>query len=247
MDQKVEGLKVQTDQYTDVEYFWKIIEVKQNENIKAVSPEELEILKNNKIIELDKDRWLIHMDNLFYFLNIEKRFLLLPGKFDILKYDKRLNELIGQEPSYRVILDIFYILDIQTKKENEVNKLDNIIIKLKNGEYCNIDESKYWFLYVYPYIKCVSFCCRDESMTEKNKSFRPNYGGRCIELLSDKKIIIDGIPIESSDVKDEMKRLKEGNLAKVMIANGIPANPSFPYDDDKKDTAQKDIMSSWGS
>ena len=221
----------------DVSFFWKNIE-----NVNYIYKENfIDFEKNTLIINLDAERSLFYVNNKIHFYN--GRVIIIPGEFDILKYDKYFGRIIGKM-SYNVITDIFNIHDLQTKKEDERNKLDDIIDKLKEGEYGNISESNYWFIDIFPYIKSASFYCRDISMPEENKKFIPNYGGRCVELFSDKKIIMDGVPIEQSDVKIEMERLKEKNLRKIMETNGIPPNPCIPYEK-KIDLAQKDIIDSW--
>jgi hypothetical protein len=220
----------------NIEFFWKNIKLVNDVNYRHKA-DFSDFEKYTLIIRLDSDR--------SYFYN--GKVVIIPGEFDILKYDKYFSELIGTEMSYKAIVEIFYVNGPQAKEENKINELDTIIHKLKKGEYGNIDTSKHWFLDIFPYIKCASFYCRDISMPEENKKFVPNYGGRCVELLSDKKIIIDDIPIEKSTIHHEMERLKEKNLRKIMAINGIPSNPFINYKNNKKekDPAQKDITDSW--
>lgn len=228
-----------------VEFFWKNIELKMNANYRNKEYFQ-DFDKNILITHLDNGRSLIYINKMIYFYN--GKVVITPGEFDILKHDKYFGELVGKDISYNAITDIFYIGELQIKEENKRNKLDDIIYRLKEGEYGDIDKSIHWFLDVFPYIKCASFYCRDVSMPEENKKFFPNYGGRCIELLSDKKIIIDNVPIEQSGVRFEMDRLKEENLRKVMTTNGIPSNPFINHRsyEKEKDPSQKDIIDSWG-
>lgn len=222
----------------NVSFFWKNID-----NANFITKENFtDFEKKILIINLDSKRSLFYVNNKIHFYN--GKIIVIPEEFDILRYDKYFSTIIGKI-SYDVIIDIFNIYNLEIKKEGEENKLDEIIDKLKKGKYGDIDSSNYWFMDAYPYIKCASFYCRDMSMPKENKKYIPNYGGRCIELLSDKKIIIGDVPIEQSLIHIEMERLKETNVAKVMITNGIPSNPSIRYNKKEKDPAQKDITNSW--
>ncbi len=248
----------------DISYFWK--NIKGN----LIPKKDFIDLKNRiPIINLDAERSLFCLNNKIYFYNGIS--IITPGEYDILEYDIYFTQMIGKSSYdvIRKIFDIDFS-NLKTKDRNELdgdetnelddiidgdetnelddiidedetNELDDIINELAVGKYGNVDESNYWFIDIFPYIKCASFYCRDLSMPEENKKFFPNYGGRCIELLSDKKIIIDNIPVEKSDVSYEMERLKETNLEKVMTINGIPSNPFIKG----RDPCQKDIIDSW--
>lgn len=224
-----------------IQFFWMNIEKKVA--VMAHKKDIKDFDKHISIISLDDKRSLIYIDKKIYFYN--GTFVVDPKEETILKYDKYFSELIMM--SYKAIKDIFYVKDLQTKEENKSDELVIIIDKLKKGQYGDINKSKYWFLDIFPYIKSASFYCRDQSMPEENKTYTPNYGGRCLELLSDKKIIIDNVPIEQATIHFEMERLKTTILREIMEANGIPPNPCIPYKEKikEKDPSQKDILDSW--
>lgn len=186
-------------------------------------------MKNNKIVELDKDRWLVHKDNLLHFLNVEKKILLSPGHFDIVTYDIFFGKLIGNEVAYRLMEDkVFYICEQQVQDKSNTNKVDIIIHDLKNGVHGKIDESDFWFIDVYPYIVSNTFFFRDIVALEKAKAksikYDDNYGGRCVSLLSMKKVLIENVHIYESTIDSERKRLHTRNLKTIMNKNGISRN-----------------------
>ena len=212
------------------EQFWEIIVQIPGKNIRIITDkEELKILEKNKIIELVKDRWLTHKDNLLHFLNIEKKILLSPGHFDIMTYDTNFAKLFGKEVAYNLIKDkIFNICEQMIYDKEKVNELDKIIKELKNGTYGEIDKLKFWFIDIYPYIVSNTFFLRDivaiEKAKAKAKEYDINYGGRCVSLLSIKRVLIDNVPIEESTLEFEEKRLGTKNLKIIMEKNGIPFN-----------------------
>lgn len=231
----------------DVEYFWEIIDKKQGKNFRTITDiEELKILEKNKIIELSTGRWLTHKDNLLHFFNVEKKILLSPGHFDIMTYDVFFGNLIGKEVAYRLIeKKIFDICDQKVHDKDKTNELDDIINKLKNGEYGKIEESKFWFIDIYPYIVSNTFFLRDVVAIEKAKAstreYEYNYGGRCVSLLSIKKVLIDNVPIQESTIDFEQKRLGTLNLKIIMEKNGISFNKCL-----SKNNCQKTIDDAWG-
>lgn len=233
------------NQYKGVEFFWEIIDKKLGKNFRTITdPEELEILEKNKIIELSKDRWLTHKDNLLHFLNVEKKILLSPGHFDIMAYDIFFGKLIGNEVAYNLVKDkIFYICEQQIHGKDDTNKLDNIIHELKNEAYGKIEESKFWFIEIYPYVVSNTFFLRDIVALEKAKSksieYDDNYGGRCVSLLSIKKVLIDNVPIKESTIDSEQKRLGTPNLEIIMNKNGIPRNDCLSKNIKKNKTAEE--------
>ena len=213
-----------------VEYFWEIIDKKPGKNFRTVEDiEELKILEKNKIIELITDRWLTHKDNLLHFFNVEKKILLSPGHFDIVTYDVFFGDLIGREVAYKLIeKKIFEICEQMIHDKDKTNGLDDIINELKNGIYGKIDKSKFWFIEIYPYIVSNTFFLRDVVAIEKAKAspreYKYNYGGRCVSLLSIKRVLIDNVPIQESTIDFEQKRLGTPNLKIIMDRNGIPFN-----------------------
>ncbi len=218
------------NQYKGIEFFWEIIDKKPGENFKIIkSQEEFKILENNKIIEFDKDRWLTHKDNLLHFLNVEKKILLSPNHYNIHIYDTRFGELIGKEIAYNLIeKKIFDICSQQIHDIDKRNKLDDIIDELKNGVYGNTNESDFWFIEKYPYIVSNTFFLRDltalELLKNRTTEYDNNYGGRCLSLLSIKKILIENISIYESTIDFEMKRLGIKSLETIMKKNDIPRN-----------------------
>lgn len=183
----------QNEKIEGVEFFWKNIGVNP-ENFRIITDSaELSILGKNKIIEVSTGRWLTYKDNLLHFLNLEKKILLSPGHFDLMTYDILFGKLIGNEVAYKLIKDRIFddICDQQIHDKNNANKLDDIISELKNRIYGKIDESKFWFIDVYPYIVSNIFFLRDVVAREKakarSKEYDNNFGGRCISLLSIKK------------------------------------------------------------
>lgn len=218
------------NQYKGVEFFWGIIEQKPDENIKIIQDQkEFKILENNKIIELDKGKWLTHKDDLLHFLNVEKKILLSPGHFDIAAYDIFFGNLIGNDVAYKLIDDkLFDICEQQIHEKDKTNKLDNIIYDLKNGLYGKIEESDFWFIDIYPYILSNTFFFRDITAIKRSKAksteYDDNFGGRCVSLLSLNKILIQKVPIYESTLKFEEERLGTKNLKIIMDKNGIRRN-----------------------
>lgn len=212
------------------EQFWEIIVQIPGKNIRIITDkEESKILEKNKIIELVKDKWLTHKDNLLHFFNVEKKILLSPGHFYIMTYDINFGKLIGKEIAYNLIKDkIFYICEQMIYDKENVNELDKIIKELKNGTYGEIDKLKFWFIDIYPYILSNIFFLRDivaiEKAKARGKEYSINYGGRCVSLLSIKRVLIDNVPIEESTLEFEEKRLGTTNLKIIMEKNGIPYN-----------------------
>lgn len=86
---------------------------------------------------------------------------------------------------------------------------------------------------------------RDEKARKLAKNnlreYDDNYGGRCLSLLSIKKILIENIPIYESTLEFEEKRLGITNLKEIMIRNGIPRNDCLS----KVDKIQKTIDDCW--
>ncbi len=212
------------------EQFWEIIVQIPGKNIRTIQDEEeLKILEKNKIIELVKDRWLVHKDNLLHFFNVEKKILLSPGHFDLMSYDIEFGKLIGNEVAYNLIKDkVFNMCEQMIYDKEKVNELDKIIKELKNGIYGEIDKSKFWFIDIYPYIVSNTFFLRDivakEKAKAKGKEYSVSYGGRCVSLLSIKRVLIDGAPIEDSTLEFQEKILGTSNLKIIMIDNDIPPN-----------------------
>ena len=228
-----------------VEFFWKIIDKKPGKNFRTITnSEELKILEKNKIIELSTDRWLTYKDNLLHFLNLEKKIFLSPGHFDIMTYVIFFGKLIGNEVAYKLIEDrIFHICDQQIHDKDNVNKLDDIICELKNGVYGKIDESKFWFIDIYPYVVSNTFFLRDVVAREKAKAisieYDDNYGGRCVSLLSIKKVLIDNVSIHESIIDYEEKRLGTHNLKIIMEKNRISHNECLSKNTKKNKTVDE--------
>jgi hypothetical protein len=191
--------------------------------------EELEIFEENKIIDLDKYLWLVYKDNLLHFVDLKKKILFSPSHSDLMNYDVIFGGLVGNEVAYQLIKSrVFYICEQQIHKEGETNKLDDIIKDLKNGIYGKIDESNFLFIDAYLYMVSNTFFLRDvvaRKKLEMNKTeYDDNYGGRCVSLLSIKKVLIDGVSIEESILHFEQTRLGTTDLGIVMPKNGIPRN-----------------------
>ena len=191
--------------------------------------EELKILEKNRIVDFDKGIWLTHKDNLLHFYDTENKILFSPSHSDLMNYDVTFGGLIGNEVAYQLIKSrVFYICEQQVHKEGETNKLDDIIEDLKNGIYGKIDESNFLFIDTYLYIVSNTLFLRDivaRKKLEMDKTeYDNNYGGRCVSLLSIKKVLIDGVPIEESMLHFEQTRLGTIDLGIVMPKNGIPRN-----------------------
>lgn len=191
--------------------------------------EELKILEKNRIIDFDKDMWLTHKDNLLHFFNPEKKILFSPSHSDLMNYDTAFGRLVDNEVSYQLIKNkIFYICEQQVHKKDDTNKLDDIIKELKNGIYGKIEESNFLFIDTYPYIVSNTFFLRDivaiKKMNLSPIDYDDNYGGRCVSLLSIKRVLIDKVPIQESILEFEQKRLNTKNLRTIMTKNGIPRN-----------------------
>ena len=213
------------NEYKNIEFFWEKIDRK---NLRKIDNNtELKILKDNKIKEFDESRWLTHKDDLLHLLNIKNNLLLSPGYFDLNRYDIMFGEMIGNENAYELLKNkIFYIYDQQIYDKNKRNELDDIVDQLKDGNYGKIDESDFSFIEIYPYIISNTFSLRDEKARklEQNKEYDDNYGGRCLSLLSIKKILIENISIYESTIQYEEERLGTTNLKEIMIKNSIPRN-----------------------
>jgi hypothetical protein len=218
------------NQHNGVDFFWEIINKKPGENFKIIKDqEEFKILENNKIIELKKDKWLTHKDDLLHFLNIEKKILLSPSHFDIVTYDILFGGLIGNDVAYNLIdKKLFDICEQQIHEKDKTSELDNIIYELKDGVYGKIKESNFWFIDIYPYIVSNTFFFRDiiaiKRAKAKSVEYDDNFGGRCVSLLSLNKILIQEVPIYESTLKFEEERLGTKNLEIIMGDNGIRRN-----------------------
>lgn len=191
--------------------------------------EEREILERNRIIDFDKKMWLTHKDNLLHFFDPEKKILFSPSHSDLMNYDVTFGGLVGNDVAYQLIKNkIFYIFEQQVHKNGQTNRLDDIIKELKNGVYGKIDEPNFLFIDTYPYIVSNTFFLRDIVATGKMNTspivYDDNYGGRCVSLLSIKKVLIDKVPINESILEFEEKRLNTKNLRIIMTKNGIPRN-----------------------
>jgi len=227
------------NEYKGIESFWKNIDRK---NLRKIdNPVELNILKDNKIKELDENRWLTHKDDLLHLLNVRNNFLLSPGYFDLNAYDIMFGKLIGNDNAYELLKNkVFHIYDQQIYDKNKRNELDNIIYQLKEGNYGQIDEFNFSLIEIYLYIASNTFFLRDEKARKLAKNnhieYDDNYGGRCLSLLSIKKILIENIPIYESTLEFEEKRLGTKNLKEIMIRNGIPRNDCLSKEDNKQKT-----------
>lgn len=232
------------NEYKGIEFFWKNIDRK---NLRKIDdPIELKILKDNKIKELDENRWLTHNDDLLHLLNVRNNFLLSPGYFDLNAYDTMFGKLIGNDNAYELLKNkVFYIYDQQIYDKNKSGELDDIIYQLKEGNYGQIDGFNFSFIEIYLYIVSNTFFLRDEKARKLAKNnlreYDDNYGGRCLSLLSIKKILIENVPIYESTLEFEEKRLGTTNLKEIMIRNGIPRNDCLS----KGDKIQKTIDDCW--
>lgn len=149
-------------QYKGIEFFWENIKRDKGKNFKKVNLEELKMLRDNKIIELDKDRWLTYKDDLLHFLNIEHNTLLSPSYFDLNAYDIMFSKLIGNENAYELLkTKIFDICPQQIHDKNKRGILDDIVDQLKEGVYGKVEETNFSFIEIYPYIVSNTFFLRD--------------------------------------------------------------------------------------
>ena len=88
-----------------------------------------------------------------------------------------------------------------------------------------------------------TFFLRDVVAREKAKArsieYDDNYGGRCVSLLSIKKILIDNVPIQESIIDFEEKRLGTQNLKIIMVENGISRNKCLSKNGKKSKTVEE--------
>lgn len=242
IDELAKKIKDGTIKYEGIGFFWKYL-IKMDMRI-VTNQEELEIFKKNKIKEFDKDRWFTYKNYLFYFLNIRNNFLIAPSYFDLNLYDLMFSKIIDNNAYYILKNEIFNIYDKQIHDKNKKNKLDYLIDRIKKGEYGKIDESNFSFIDIFLYMESTNFYLRDEKAIQlekaKNIEYDDNYGGRCLSLLSIKKILIDNIHIYESTLEHEKKRLGIENIKPIMKINKIPRNERL-----SKKTRQKDVEDSW--